>query len=167
MWVVEAIRFSEHYYLVVALVLVLVPCLVLRRSCYPTLISHLTWAFGYISSHVLPIVLLRRWYFSFWELACHSAWWKVWSVWHVLEALVGFISGIRIFQTSWVSDATLLIGLLNRRLWYCLAVGDLNLVSILAVVLSTDNLWVILSLGTALRWASLVSASLGKWRSVP
>ena len=80
---------------------------------------------------------------------------------------MGFISGIRIFQTSWVSDATLLIGLLNRRLWYCLAVGDLNLVSILAVVLSTDNLWVILSLGTALRWASLVSASLGKWRSVP
>ena len=80
---------------------------------------------------------------------------------------MGFISGIRIFQTSWISDATLLIGLLNRRLWDCLAVGDLNLVIILAIVLSTDNLWVILSLDMGLGWASLVSASLGKWRSVP
>ena len=167
MWVVKAIRFSEHYYLVVALVLILVSGLVLRRSCYSTLISHLTRTFWDISSHVLPIVLLRRWDFSFWELACYSARWKIRSVWHVLEALVGFISGIGIFQTSWVSDATLLIGLLNRWLWDCLALSNLNVVSILTVVLSTDNLWVILSVGTALGWASLVSASLGKWRSVP
>ena len=88
-WIVETIRFSEHHYLIVTLILVLASSLVLRGSSDSAL-----W---YIFSHILPVVLVRRRNFTLWELAGNSTWRKVRSVRHILEALVGSISGIRIF----------------------------------------------------------------------
>ena len=86
--IIEAIRFSEHHYLIVTFILVLASSLVLRSSRDS--------AFWNISSHILPVVLVRRRNFTFRELAGYSTWWKIRSIRHILEALVGSISGIRI-----------------------------------------------------------------------
>ena len=86
--IIEAVRFSEHHYLIVTFILVLASSLVLRSPGDSAL-----WN---ISSHILPVVLVRRRNFTFWELAGYSAWREVRSIRHILEALVGSISGIRI-----------------------------------------------------------------------
>ena len=84
--IIEAIRFSEHHYLIVTFILVLASSLVLRGPRDSAL-----WN---ISSHILPVVLVWRRNFTFWELAGDSTWRKVRSIRHILEALVGSIPGI-------------------------------------------------------------------------
>ena len=156
--IIESIRFSEHHNLIVTFILVLTSGLVLRSPRNSTL-----WN---ISPCILPVVLVRRRNFTFWELAGYSTWRKVWSIRHILESLVGPISGIWILKTSWISDATLLVGLLDSRLWDGLALCNLCIVWVMTVIFATCNLNIILNLTTGLRWASGMSTSLGNWRSV-
>ena len=84
--IIEAIRLSEHHNLVVTFILVLASSLVLRGPRDSAL-----WN---ISSNILPVVLVRRRNFTLRELAGYSTWRKVRSIRHILEALVGSISGI-------------------------------------------------------------------------
>ena len=76
------------------------------------------------------------------------------------------VSSIRVFKASWVSDATLFIGLLYGRLRECLAIGNLYIMRILTVVLSTDRLHIVLHVAAPLGWPLGMSAPLCKWRPI-